>query len=62
MSGKRMSKERTPGERMSRVKTGGTIAALIAAAAVFVCMVQMEKSILTQYEKGIIYTAAEFIF
>ena len=62
MSEKRMSKERTPGERMSRVKTGGTVAALIAAAAVFVCMVQMEKSILTQYEKGVIYTAAAVIY
>lgn len=58
----RLSKKRTPGERLARVKTGGTIAALAAAAAVFVCMVQMEKNILTQYEKGIIYTAAAVIY
>lgn len=50
------------GERLAKIKTGGTIAALVAAAAVFVCMVQMEKSILTQYEKGVIYTAASAIY
>lgn len=32
-------------------------AALVAATAVFVILIQMEKSVLTQYEKGIIYTA-----
>lgn len=41
----------------SRLKTGGIIAALISAVAVFAVMVQMEKNILTQYEKGIIYVA-----
>ena len=60
-TGRRASKEMTPEERRARVKTGGTIAALIAAAAVFVCMIQMEKSILAQYEKGVIYTAAAVI-
>lgn len=49
------------GERRAKLKTGGTIAALVASAAVFVCMVQMEKNILTQYEKGVIYTAASAI-
>lgn len=44
--------------KVSRLKTGGMTAALVAAAAVFVILVQMEKSALTQYEKGIIYTAA----
>lgn len=62
MSRKRMSMARTPKERQTRVKTGGTIAALTAAAAVFACMVQMEKSILTRYEKGVIYTAAAAIY
>lgn len=57
-----MPGERTSKERLNSVKTGGTIAALAAAAAVFVCMVQMEKSILTQYEKGVIYTAAAAIY
>lgn len=42
----------------SRLKTGGIIAALLSAAAVFVVMVQMEKNVLTQYEKGTIYMAA----
>ena len=56
------SRERTKKERLDRIKTGGTIAALVAAAAVFVCMVQMEKSILTQYEKDVIYTAATVIY
>ena len=42
----------------SRLKTGGIIAALLSAVTVFAVMVQMEKNILTQYEKGTIYTAA----
>lgn len=42
----------------SRLKTGGIIAALISAVAVFTVMVQMEKNILTQYEKGTIYVSA----
>lgn len=58
----KVSGNRTKKEQLDRIKTGGTIAALAAAAAVFVCMVQMEKSILTQYEKGIIYTAAATIY
>lgn len=41
----------------SRLKTGGIIAALISAVAVFAVMVQMEKNILTQYEKGTIYVS-----
>lgn len=45
----------------SRLKTGGIIAALISALAVFAVMIQMEKNILTQYEKGIIYMAASEI-
>lgn len=42
----------------SRLKTGGVIAALLSAVVVFAVMVQMEKNILTQYEKGIIYVAS----
>ena len=49
------------GKRGAKLKTGGTIAALAASAAVFVCMIQMEKNFLTRYEKGIIYVAAEAI-
>lgn len=49
------------GERRTKLKTGGTIAALAASVAVFVCMIQMEKNILTQYEKGVIYTASSAI-
>ena len=46
------------GNMDSRLKTGGIIAALLSAVTVFAVMVQMEKNILTQYEKGTIYTAA----
>lgn len=42
-----------------RLKTGGILAALIAAVAVFAVMVQTEKKLLTQYEKGTIYIAAK---
>lgn len=45
----------------SRLKTGGVVAALLSAVIVFAVMVQMEKNILTQYEKGMIYVAAEEI-
>lgn len=43
------------------LRTGGILAALVAAVAVFAAMVQMEKNILTQYEKGMIYTALKTI-
>ena len=43
--------------KRTRLKAGGTAAALVAATAVFVILIQMEKSVLTQYEKGIVYTA-----
>lgn len=42
----------------SPLKTGVIAAALLTAVAVFIVMVQMEKNILTQYEKGVIYVAA----
>ena len=43
---------------IKKLRTGGIIAALVASVAVFVVMVQMEKSILTRYEKGTVFTAA----
>lgn len=39
-------------------KTGGVIAALAAAAAVFIVMLQLEKGMLMKYEKGTVYVAA----
>ena len=48
--------EKQKGE--SSLKTGAILAALLTAVAVFAVMVQMEKKILTQYEKGVIYVAA----
>ena len=39
------------------LQTGGVVAALVAAVAIFVGMVQLEKRVLTQYEKGTIYIA-----
>ena len=43
------------------MRLGVVLAALTASAAIFAAMIQMEKRILTQYEKGIIYTAAREI-
>jgi hypothetical protein len=60
-TGRGRSEERgMPGKR-ARLRTGGILAALIAAAAVFIVMVQSEKKVLTQYEKGIIITAVQAI-
>ena len=42
----------------SRIWTGSIIAALVAAAVLFAVMMQMEKNMLTQYEKGSILLAA----
>ncbi|MBO4980986.1 MAG: SAF domain-containing protein [Lachnospiraceae bacterium] len=41
--------------------TGSILAALVAAVAVFGAMLQAEKTVLTRYEKGIIYVAAKEI-
>lgn len=49
------------GQLWKRLRTGGILAALVAAVAVFAAMVQMEKNILTQYERGRIYTALKAI-
>lgn len=55
----RKKKERRQGA--SGLKMGSVVAALVASVAIFITMVQMEKNILTQYEKGIIYTAVREI-
>ena len=41
--------------------TGGIAAAFVAAAAIFILMLQIEKSVLADYEKGVIYVAAREI-
>jgi len=46
---------------LSALKTGVSLAALVAAVAMFVILLQMEKSVLTKYEKGIIYTSSSTI-
>ncbi|MCM1191538.1 MAG: SAF domain-containing protein [Butyrivibrio sp.] len=54
-----MKKEKLSREAVTeRWKAGGMAAALIAAAAVFAVMLQLEKSMLTKYEKGTVYAAA----
>lgn len=55
------NKKKMEKANMTKLRTGGIIAALIAAFAVFLCLVQIEKSVLTQYEKGVIYVAAKEI-
>lgn len=46
---------------VSKWKAGGIIAALVAAAAVFAVMLQLEKSVLTSYERGTVYVAVRTI-
>lgn len=57
----RERKKRETRRNPSRLRVGSVLAALVASVAVFVAMVQMEKNILTRYEKGVIYTAAKEI-
>lgn len=45
----------------AKLWTGGVLAALVAAIVMFAVMLWLEKSILTQYEKGEIYVAAKVI-
>lgn len=45
----------------ARLWMGSIIAALVVALTVFVVMIQIEKNILTQYEKGNIYVAIKDI-
>lgn len=56
-----MKKQKVIHREKSKIWAGSILAALIAAVAVFVVMLQMEKRILTQYEKGTILTAAKEI-
>ncbi len=46
---------------LSKWKTGVSFAALAAAVAVFVILIQVEENILSRYEKGEIYVAAGVI-
>lgn len=50
-------------ERISsgRLWMGSIIAALVSAVAIYLVMLQMEKNVLSEYEKGIIYVAAREI-
>ena len=41
----------------ARIKAGVSITALAAAVAMFVILLQVEKSVLEQYEKEIVYVA-----
>lgn len=64
MKGFMQSKKQKPKEEhksASKLKTGVSLTALVAAVAMFVILVQMEKSVLAQYEKGMIYVAAAMI-
>lgn len=45
----------------SKLRMGGVLAALVASVAIFTAMIQMEKNILTRYEKDTIYTAVREI-
>lgn len=54
-----MKKEKKAGK--AALWTGSIAAAFVAAIAVFAVMLQMEKNILTKYEKGNIYVACERI-
>lgn len=47
--------------KKNRLFAGAMTAALVAAVAVFIVLLQIEKSVLTQYEKGIVCTAVESI-
>lgn len=48
-------------QQKSKLWNGSIVVALVASVVVFVTMLQLEKNILTQYEKGTIYVAAEDI-
>lgn len=54
-------KKREKRKGTSRLRIGGVLAALVASVAIFTAMIQMEKNILTRYEKGTVYTAVREI-
>lgn len=61
MKRSRKLKREKPETAAVKWKTGGVATALTAALAVFIVMLQMEKGMLAEYEKGTIYVAAEKI-
>lgn len=60
---RRAARRERPGREgvAEKWKTGGVIAALVSAVAVFAVMLQLEKNMLTRYERGSVYVAAEMI-
>lgn len=54
-----MAKKIKKDSSLSKLKVGVSITALVAAVAMFVILLQMEKGILSQYEKGTVYLASE---
>lgn len=47
--------KKADGKKAGKIRTGGAIAALIAAVAVFCVMLQIEKNSLEEYEKAKVY-------
>lgn len=45
----------------SKIWLGSALAALVASVAVFVVMLQMERQMLSDYERGVVYVAAQAI-
>lgn len=58
---KKTQKESAVYRGNSKIWAGSIIAAGVAALAVFAAMMQMEKNMLTQYEKGVMLTAVSQI-
>ncbi len=56
-----MEKEKIIHKGKTRIWIGSIVAALVAALAVFLMMMQMEKNMLSQYEKGSILIASKEI-
>lgn len=56
---KRKRENRKTAEKKANWKISGALAALLAAVAVFTVMLQMEKKVLTQYERGSVLTAIQ---
>lgn len=56
---KHMEKKKEQKRKLNKVnvKTGAGIAALVAAVAVFVTLLQIQKNVLSEYEKGTVYVA-----
>ena len=55
-------RKKTEGRRISdKLKLGGILAAFLAALAVFLILLQIEKNELSQFERGKVYVAAKMI-